>query len=261
MIHVAILHAQYVRAILDGCKTIEIRLTMTNRVPFEAVEIGERLYFKHSGGPILGTGLVDHVLFNRDLTPRDIEGLRRDYNKWIGGGMDFWRSRKRARFATLIWLRDVEPVRFGPRMRPHHGVAWQCLPEREDVYPACRQCAHVEQPVRRKGAAATNGAATITLTEANIRHGHIYLTGLTHRFPPDCFGGSTRADAGHPLRLQFEEGELVETDIVRERNIFRSRAWRSWFAEQRARAGDQVRLAPLGPREFRVSLIRRSDVR
>ncbi|GEM_PF-334231 len=262
MIHVAILQAPYLQAIVDGRKSIEMRLTMTNRVPFEAVEIGERLYFKQSGGPFRGTALVDHVLFMRDLTPRDVERVRRDYNDWICGAAEFWRSRRQARFATLIWVRDVEPIRFGPRMRPHHGVAWQCLPDREDVYPGClTSTSSVRAVASRDGNRTSGKPVLITLTAANIQYGHVYLTGRADRFPPDAFGGPTRAQAGRPLTLHFARGVTIETDIVRTRNIFRSRVWRSWFVDQGARAGDQVRLTPRGPRKFTVNLVRQRPPR
>lgn len=253
MIHVVILHDQYLQAILDGRKTIEMRLTITNRVPYESVEVGERLYFKRSGGPFRGTGLVDHVMFMGDLTPRDISRIRRDYNEWIGGSGDFWISRRAARFCTLIWVRDVEPITFGPRMKPHHGVAWQCLPESADVYPRCltgdSQLFDAGKPTGRP--------MLVTLTDANIRHGHIYLREVFDRFPADALGGNTRADAGRPVRLLFTGGRIIDTDIVTGKKIFRSRAWRSWFVAQGARPGDQARLVPQGPRTFKVSLVRR----
>jgi len=253
MIHVAILHDQYLQAILDGRKTIEMRLTITNRVPCESVEVGERLYFKRSGGPFRGTGVVDHVMFMCDLTPRDISRIRRDYNEWIGGPPEFWASRRAARFCTLIWIRDVEPVKFGPRMRPHHGVAWQCLPDRDDVYS---RCLPEDQHLFPDGG-PTGPAMLITITDANIRHGHIYLREVIDRFPTDAMGGNTRADAGRPVRLQFTGGKSIETDIVASKKIFRSRVWRSWFAAQGAGAGDQVRLVPHAPHVLGVSLIRR----
>jgi len=272
MIHVAILQPLYLEAILDGRKTIEMRLTRTNRVPYEAVEVGERVYFKQSGGPFRGSGVADHVLFLGDLTPRDLARIRRDYNEWIGADAAFWQSRRDCRFCSLIWVRQVEAVRFGPRMQPHHGVAWQCLPESADVYPRCvapREGGAKPQAVQggesrritapeARDAGASNGAMLIPLTEGNIRHGHIYLTRHIGRFPPDALGGATQAEAGRPLRLHIEGDQVVETDIVKSRRIFRSRAWRAWFARQRARAGDRVRLEPKGPRDFRVTLVRGS---
>lgn len=269
MIHVAILQPAYLDAILDGRKTIEMRLTRTNRVPFEAVEVGERIYFKQSGGPFRGTAVADHVLFMGDLRPADLARIRRDYNEWIGADASFWQARSDCRFCSLIWLREVEHIRFGPRMRPHHGVAWQCLPESADVYPrrvAPRESeakAHTPPTPRSRRTdsghapkpAALNGAMLIPLTEGNLRHGHIYLTGHTDRFPADALGGPTRAEAGRPVRLHFEGGNVVETDIVAARRIFRSRAWRAWFAQRGAKAGDRVRLEPRGPREYRVALV------
>lgn len=253
MIHVVILHDQYLQAILDGRKTIEMRLTITNRVPYESVEVSERLYFKRSGGPFRGTGVVDHVMFMSDLTPRDISHIRRDYNDWIGGPPEFWASRRAARFCTLIWVRDVEPIRFGPRMKPHHGVAWQCLPESADVYPRCM----TGDPSLFDAGEPTGRPMLVTLTDANIRHGHIYLREIIDRFPADALGGTTRADAGRPVRLYFTGGRTIDTDIVASKKIFRTRVWRSWFGEQGAQAGDEICLVPRGPRTFGVRLVRR----
>ncbi len=260
MIHVAILYEKYLRAILEGRKTIEMRLTLTNRAPFEAIEAGERLYLKRSGGPFRATAIADHVMFVRDLCPSDIARIRRDYNEWIGADGEAWNARRHARYASLIWLRDVEPIRFGPRMKPHHGVAWQCLPEREDVYPACLETlAHA--PAESIGGSGAADEMLIPITAANIRHGHIYLTGLTDRFPAASLGGRTRAEAGIPLTLRFARGATVHTDIVRHRNIFRSRAWRAWFAEHGAQEGDRVCLRPRGAGDFDVTLRRRAGGR
>lgn len=244
MIHVAILKEPYLEAILAGRKTIEMRLTLTNRAPFERLRDGDRVFLKRSGGPFRGTAIADHAMFLRDLTPRAIDRLRRDYNEWIRADAAHWRSKRGARYGTLIWLREVERAAFGPRMTPHHGVAWQCLPDSADVYPDCL--------ADRQG-----GPIDIALTSANIRHGHIYLRHCLNRFPADALGGSTRAQAGRPLCLRLDNGPTIRTDIVADRKIFRSRAWRSWFADHRARPQDRVRLVPDGPRTFDVRLVKR----
>ena len=137
MIHVAILLKPYLELILDGRKTVELRLTRTRRVPFRAIEPGDRIYLKQSGGPFRATAIVRRVDFHDDLTPRRIQALQREFNHAIRGGADYWRSKRDARYATLVWLADVESIEFGPKMRPHHGAAWQVLPDSEDVYPRC----------------------------------------------------------------------------------------------------------------------------
>ncbi len=263
MIHVAILQTPYLDAILEGRKTIEMRLTRTNRVPFEAVEVGERVYFKQSGGPFRATAVVEHAMFRGDLKPADLARVRRDYNEWIGADAAFWNSRRDCRFCTLLWLRDIERVRFGPRMRPHHGVAWQCLPESADVYPACVERGEAKAPAGsnappkgESSAPSSDLELNIPLTAGNLRHGHVYLARHLDRFPADAFGGPTRAQAGRALRLHLDGAGVIETDIVRGRGIFRSRAWRGWFARSGAQPGDHVRLKAVGPRDFQVSLLR-----
>lgn len=137
MIHAVVIHPRYLDLVLSGEKDIESRLSVNRVEPFGVVRVGERLYFKARGGAFGATALVARVNFYEGLTPRAVEGLRRQWNGRVRGELSYWRSKRRARFATLIELSAVEPVAFGPTTPPFHGRAWRMLPQRHDVYPAC----------------------------------------------------------------------------------------------------------------------------
>lgn len=240
MIHVAVLIRPYVELVLAGRKTVECRLTRQARDPFDAIEPGERIYFKESAGPYRATALAEHVLCEGDLTPRRVGELRRDYNHLILGEADFWRRKRASRYATLIWLRDVEPTGTGPAIRPLQGVAWLRLAEE----PAWRRA---NQPAR---------SFTIQITPGNLRHHTLYATKAIGRFPESCLGGPTRAEAARPLTLILRDGPTVHTDIVGARKLFRTRVWGAWFSKHGARPGDHVLFTPAGEDTFYVGLTR-----
>lgn len=102
----------------------------------------------------------------------------------------------------------------------------------------------------------------VRLTEANIRNGHLYLTGHLGFFPAECFGPSTRRKGlGRLLTIQVEGlPEVVQTDIplnaegTRPRPFFRDREWvRRFYAANGLAAGDLVVLEKLDRFSLRVS--------
>lgn len=261
MIHVAILQRSYLDLVLSGAKTIELRLTRTRREPFGQVAVGERLYFKQSGGRFAATAVIRGVRCLDSLTPSKIEAIKAKYNDRILGSDDFWQSRSSARFLTLVRFSKVERLAFGPRMMPHHMKGWQCLPDERDVYPEClakKAIRRTERPVRARAVdASTVGTFPIrrVLTSGNLRHHHIYLNDAVHLFPAQCLGGATRADAGKPVTLEFDDGTVAKTDVVKARRLFRARApWGKWFASRRAQVGDTVIIERRSDRRYAVML-------
>jgi ASC-1-like (ASCH) protein len=243
MIHVAIMMKRYLDLVLEGTKTVECRLTRQARDPYEAIEPGERIYFKQSAGPYRATALAEHVMFESGLTPRRIKQIQRDYNDLLCGDEGFWRWKRDSLFCTLIWLADVEPTDSGPEIPPLQGRAWLALEEE----PAWR---------RRDGA---DPSFSITITEGNLRHGSLYVTGVLDRFPDWAIGGRTKRQAARPLQLILHEGPTVETDIVGPRKGLRTRVWRSWFKRHGARAGDCVMFTPVDEGTYFVGLARGGD--
>jgi ASC-1-like (ASCH) protein len=246
MIHVAVLLKPYLDSILDGSKTVECRLTRDARAPFDMIESGERIYFKQSAGPYRATAIADHVLFESGLTPRRVMQIKRDYGHLLHGADEYWRMKRNARFCTLIWLRDVEPISVGPEIGNLQGRAWEVFEEE----PAWRR----RDPGRRGDPG--DGSFHVEITEGNLRHGSLYVTTVLEKFPRWTIGGATKADAARPITLMLHGGDTVETDIVGPRKLLRTRVWRRWFAEHGARAGDHVVFTPIDRRTFFVGLAR-----
>ena len=123
-VHVAVLWREYIEAMLCGRKTIESRLSVTRCAPFDRVAIGDVIYVRERGGQYRARARVAEVRFLSDLTPTRVAQLRSEFNGQIGGTSTYWRRKRSARYATLIWLEGVEPVHTGPVTKPMYGRAW-----------------------------------------------------------------------------------------------------------------------------------------
>ena len=106
--HLAIFAGDAIEKIFRGEKVVESRLTMRRQPPFGLVHRGDEIYLKQVGGHILGRAMADNVLYFEDLNPEVIGKLRHEYYHEIAMGSEFWRSKAQARYATLIFLTDVQ---------------------------------------------------------------------------------------------------------------------------------------------------------
>lgn len=255
MIHVAILKPEYIEPILTGAKRIESRLTKTARPPFDSIEVGDRIYFKVSAGPFRATAVADHVIFIRNLTPPRVRKLKSDYNHAIGGSDEYWQSKRNAHFATLVWLKRVQPIRYGPKLQPQRGIAWIPLADSACVYPDCLgpQSAPPLAGADPVFPRTEPGTGLVAVTGGNLRNGHVYFRGIRTLFPTDAFGGKTKSDAGRPVTLQLANGPTIETDLVDDRGIFRSRLWRQWFEHSEVQPGDMLHFRRIEQRVYRVT--------
>jgi DNA (cytosine-5)-methyltransferase 1 len=109
----------------------------------------------------------------------------------------------------------------------------------------------------------------IRITEANLRNGHLYLTGHLGFFPADALGSPSKAGPlGRMLTLEVEGlKEPVQTDIPTDaktgapRKFFRNRAWVSaFFKAAKIKAGDFVVLEKTDRFQLRVARARQIDI-
>lgn len=96
----------------------------------------------------------------------------------------------------------------------------------------------------------TNGnVRLIEVTAANLRHGHLYLTGNLDLFPPSVLGpSSSRSGTGTQIRLDVQGlRDPIFTDIPKDastgnpRPFFRRRSWtKAFFSSNSVKPGDRV---------------------
>jgi hypothetical protein len=94
----------------------------------------------------------------------------------------------------------------------------------------------------------------LTINQANLDHGHIYLAECMDLFPSDAVGGANKKSlAARTVQVDYGSGH-VNTDVVGNKKILRRRGWvRSFFRENNLHAGDRVVLERLGPYSYRLS--------
>lgn len=108
--HLAVIKKAYMQAIVDGRKTVELRMARVAMRPYRCVHQGETIYFKESKGMVAARARVGSVDYYEQLTPTRIMALKDEHNRYILGGEEFWQPRLRCKYASLIHLTDVQPL-------------------------------------------------------------------------------------------------------------------------------------------------------
>jgi len=218
MIHIAILKPGYIRAILDGRKTIESRLTKTNQPPHGVIKPGERLFLKASGGAFMATAIAGKVRSWADMTPADVRAIRATYGKSIGGDKAYWQAKRDARFATLVTLKDVEPIDVGPAYKIAYMKAWYVLDD------------HL------------GPLADYVLTAGAIRNRYASIP------------WKSKALSGQPLWITLPDGTIIKTELASGRRL-RWRGWADLYRNANAQTGDRLRYVRTAAGHYQVRLI------
>lgn len=110
--HLAILNQPFLDLILEGKKTIESRFTKVRCAPYGAVEEGDIILLKESGGPVLGEFTAGRVETFDGLDMEVLATLAARYERRIcsEADPDFWQKRCDVRYATLIYV--TKPIRY-----------------------------------------------------------------------------------------------------------------------------------------------------
>ncbi|MBL8879984.1 MAG: hypothetical protein JNG88_12765 [Phycisphaerales bacterium] len=124
----AIVSRRIAAAVIDGRKRIESRLALTRRAPFGRIRRGDRIYFKISGAEIVGSCTCRRVLQFDRLSPAGVCELRRRFGPLIAADRGYWSDRRAARYATLAWLGQFQPVgAHSPNVERQFGSGWIVL--------------------------------------------------------------------------------------------------------------------------------------
>ena len=109
--HIAVMQQPYLEKIIAGQKTIESRFTKVRCPPFQAINQGDRIYFKKAGGPVIARGLAEKVLFYSDLTDEKIRTISETFSDGLQVESSFIECKRASRYCTLIFLSDVQRVK------------------------------------------------------------------------------------------------------------------------------------------------------
>lgn len=111
-IHLSVFNSPYLDYILEGKKTVESRFSVVRCAPYGRVEEGDLLLLKESSGPVVGVCAVDRVWFY-ELDPATFEEIRETFSELLcADDADFWNSRRRAQYATLMQV--AHAIRIDP---------------------------------------------------------------------------------------------------------------------------------------------------
>ena len=115
MHHVAIMKKSWnlIPKIISGEKTIESRWYQTRRIPWNGVRVGDVIYFKNSGEPVIAKASVSKVLqfemeHDTDVKKivkkfgKDICLVERDISKWD----------HLPRYSILMWLKNPQKIKI-----------------------------------------------------------------------------------------------------------------------------------------------------
>lgn len=254
----------WIDLILSGRKTWEMRSKPTSIR-------GEIALIRAGSGLVCGVAtLVDC------LPPLSLEELRATTSFHAIPDSELEEAYKRG-WNTPWVLQDVKrldpPV---PYEHPSEAVVWVNLSDSGRDDAGNPDDVDADDPESRKLDTSMSPAATaahtsagrevtgrewveIRLTDANVEHGHIYLRTAEHLFPADCIGGSKRSMAGRYIRVRFNPGTVVETDIDGKKMILRNRSsQRDFFTRTGTKGGDIVRITRTSEREFTIAMADRA---
>jgi hypothetical protein len=134
--HLVILKKLYLDKILNGSKTIELRLLKAAFAPFGHIATGDRLFLKESSGPVCAVAQVSAFAEFGNLTPAKIRQLKTEFNNLIGGDDEYWKLKSDCKFAVLVWMKKVKNIN-PVRIDKNDLRAWVVLTEKENfgLYP------------------------------------------------------------------------------------------------------------------------------
>jgi hypothetical protein len=128
-VHLAIFIEPFLRYVLEGRKTIESRFSQRPIAPYKAVEPGDVILLKQSGGPVVAICRAVHV-WDHQLTPASWRAIREQAEALCATDPLFWEQRKEAKYATLIKIEDVRKLSVPLPVVKRDRRGWVVLQQR-----------------------------------------------------------------------------------------------------------------------------------
>lgn len=134
MHHIAIMNKSWrlIPKILSGEKTIESRWYQTRRAPWNRIAVGDEVFFKNSGEPIIARSIVSKVLQFEPKTNDDLQNIVDTYGNAIcllNRNAKVWS--KKPKYCILVFLDNPEEIEPFYINKKGFGIsnAWIALPD------------------------------------------------------------------------------------------------------------------------------------
>ncbi len=117
MQHVAIMNKTWglLPKIVNGEKTIESRWYMNRAVPWGRVGVGDTIYFKNSGEPVVVRAKVEKVLTFKDLSPEKVKEILNKWGSAIGieanQASEYYNMFKDKKYCLLIFIKQAQEIK------------------------------------------------------------------------------------------------------------------------------------------------------
>ena len=109
-LHLAVFVEPYLQYILDGTKTVESRFSVNFVSPHGRVNQGDVILLKRSSGPVVGVCTASKS-WTYKLGAISLSEIEKMYVRQLRiDDPQFWKSRAKARYATLILLSNVKAI-------------------------------------------------------------------------------------------------------------------------------------------------------
>ena len=139
MDHIAIMKKSVglIPDILSGVKRIESRWYYSRYSPWDKIHIGDRVFFKESGGLVTAYAEVEKVLQFEGLNKELFEEIVSEYGDLINLRIrDYTEYYQKKRYVILIFLKDPQKVEV-PFQIDKSGfgsaTAWLCVGDIDEV--------------------------------------------------------------------------------------------------------------------------------
>ena len=109
-VHLAIFVEPYLKFIFEGKKTIESRFSANRCAPYNKVNRGDLILLKKSSGPMVGICQAG-TIWSYQLNENSWKQIMNFAKAICPDNPDFWASRQKAAFATLIEIQHVRTTK------------------------------------------------------------------------------------------------------------------------------------------------------
>lgn len=125
--HLAIFKNHSAEKVLTGEKKIDVRLSKINIPPFKEVAKGDIVWMRQSGQKLIGSFIVDRVIYYDHPTKDDILRIYDQYGRQVAMDDSFWENRQECNYLTLIFIGLSNRFLISPTVSKRDRRCWVVL--------------------------------------------------------------------------------------------------------------------------------------